>query len=97
MIFDKTSALEKLCPDAKWVVRNDVIEWKDEEKQQPTEKEINNKIAELQAEYEANQYQRDRALAYPSTADQLDTIYHQGLDAWKAEIKKVKDQFPKPE
>ena len=45
----------------------------------------------------ANQYQRDRAEQYPSYADQLDTIYHQGLDAWKAEIKKVKDQFPKPE
>ena len=63
----------------------------------PTEEAIQAKLAELQAEYESNQYQRDRALAYPSTADQLDTIYHQGLDAWKAEIKKVKDQFPKPE
>ena len=55
------------------------------------------KIAELQAEYDAKQYQRDRAVAYPSYADQLDTIYHQGLDAWKAEIKKVKDAHPKPE
>lgn len=97
MIFDKTSALEKLCPDAKWVVRNDVIEWRDEEKQQPTEKQVNDKIAELQAEYEANQYQRDRASAYPSTADQLDMLYHQGIDGWKAEIKKVKDAHPKPE
>jgi hypothetical protein len=63
----------------------------------PTEEAIQAKLAELQAEYEENQYQRDRAVAYPSYADQLDTIYHQGLDAWKAEIKKVKDQFPKPE
>ena len=53
MIFDKTSALEKLCPDAKWVVRNDVIEWKDEEKKQPTDKQIHDKIAELQADYDA--------------------------------------------
>ena len=63
----------------------------------PTEEAIQAKLAELQAEYEANQYQRDRASAYPSTADQLDMLYHQGIDGWKAEIKKVKDQFPKPE
>lgn len=54
------------------------------------------KIAELQAEYDANQYQRDRALAYPSWQDQLDTIYHQGIDAWKAEIQAIKNQYPKP-
>ena len=41
-------------------------------------------------------YQRDRASQYPSYADQFDTIYHQGIDAWKAEIKKVKDAHPKP-
>jgi len=28
--------------------------------------------------------------------DQLDYIYHNGLDAWKAEIKKVKDKYTKP-
>ena len=44
----------------------------------------------------AVQYQRDRADAYPSYANQFDTIYHQGIDAWKAEIKKVKDAHPKP-
>lgn len=63
----------------------------------PTEEAIQAKLAELQAEYEANQYQRDRASAYPSTADQLDMLYHQGIDGWKAEIKKVKDAHPKPE
>ena len=62
----------------------------------PTEEAIQAKLAELQAEYEANQYQRDRASAYPSTADQLDMLYHQGIDGWKAEIKKVKDAHPKP-
>ncbi len=36
-----------------------------------------------------------RRVAYPSLAEQLDMIYHQGLDAWKAEIKKIKDLYPK--
>jgi hypothetical protein len=40
-------------------------------------------------------YAELRANAYPSIADQLDTIYHQGLDAWKATILAVKEEFPK--
>ena len=40
-------------------------------------------------------YAELRAKAYPSIADQLDTIYHQGLDAWKATILAVKEEFPK--
>ena len=100
MIFDKTSALEKLCPDAKWCVRNDVIEWRDEEKKQPTEKEINDKIAELQAEYDSKQYQRDRATSYPSIQEQLDMQYHDlvnGTTTWKDAIAKVKTENPKSE
>ena len=42
-----------------------------------------------------DQYKSDRAAAYPSIADQLDTIYHEGLDAWKATILAVKEEFPK--
>jgi len=38
----------------------------------------------------------DKRLAeYPSIADQLDDIYHNGIDAWKATIKTVKDKYPK--
>ena len=44
----------------------------------------------------ATKYQRDRAEAYPSWQDQLDKIYHSGIDAWKADIKKIKDKYPKP-
>ena len=40
-------------------------------------------------------YAEQRAAAYPSIADQLDTIYHEGLDAWKATILAVKEEFPK--
>ena len=40
-------------------------------------------------------YQELRAAAYPSFADQFDTIFHGGLDAWKAEIQVTKNKYPK--
>ena len=58
--------------------------------------ELQAEITRLQAEETANQYQRNRAKEYPSIVDQLDTLYHGGIDAWKAEIKTVKDKYPKP-
>ena len=58
--------------------------------------EIQAEVARLQAEYEVSEYQRQRATAYPSIADQLDTLYHGGYDAWKATITAVKEEFPKP-
>jgi len=42
-----------------------------------------------------DQYKHQRAQAYPSIADQLDKIYHEGIDAWKATILAVKEEFPK--
>ena len=44
---------------------------------------------------DANAYKGLRQAEYPSIADQLDTLYHSGLDAWKAQIKTVKDKYPK--
>ena len=41
------------------------------------------------------QYKFDRAEEYPSIVDQLDDIYHNGIDAWKATIKTTKDKYPK--
>lgn len=36
-----------------------------------------------------------RKNAYPPIEDQLDMIYHEGVDAWKLKIKEVKDKYPK--
>ena len=44
----------------------------------------------------AKEYQRKRAAEYPSWEDQLDKIYWNGIDAWKADIKAIKDKYPKP-
>ena len=49
-----------------------------------------------QLDEEANGYKSKRAAEYPSIPDQLDDIYHNGIDAWKATIKVTKDKYPKP-
>ena len=58
----------------------------------------NKKIADAKIIYDNNKYQRDREAEYLSTLgnwqDQLDMIYHD-IDAWKAKIKKIKDDNPK--
>ena len=55
----------------------------------PSEDEVNTKIAEIQI-------QENRKYDYPSIPDQLDDIFHNGLDAWKATIQTTKDKYPKP-
>jgi hypothetical protein len=51
--------------------------------------------AAVEAYVKSQEYKYLRAAEYPSYADQLDTIFHQGLDAWKAEIQAIKDKYPK--
>jgi len=51
--------------------------------------------AAVQAYIDANAYKGQRAAAYPSIPDQLDLLYHGGMDAWKAAITAVKEEFPK--
>ena len=50
----------------------------------------------LDAEFEALDYARNRAAEYPSMVDQLDKMFHSGFQAWKDEIQKVKEKYPKP-
>jgi len=61
----------------------------------PSDDEIDAEIKRLEDEYDANEYQRSRASEYPSIPDQLDEIYHNGVDSWKAIIKQTKDKYPK--
>jgi len=64
----------------------------------PTEADCTNGLAALQAEWdlENDSYKSQRRAEYPSIEDQLDDIYHNGIDAWKATIKVTKDKYPKP-
>ena len=60
----------------------------DETATMPTEEEINSKIVELQ-------WEQNRKNDYPSIPDQLDDIFHNGIDGWKATIQETKDKYPK--
>ena len=96
-----------LDPNAKVeVCGNDVnkITWDDGNPNNITNEQILAKQVELQAIYDAKQYQRDRATiaekgGYPDVGDQLDMIYHDQVDGtttFKDAIKAIKDNIPKP-
>ena len=62
----------------------------------PTDKQINDKVAELKADYESKQYQRDRLAEYPDLQECIHAILDDDLTALQAKRKLVKDKFPKP-
>ena len=91
-MIDLTKPLFALYPTAKWTLNGDTyagLTWLSEDIQKPTEQELTTWV-------DPNTYKYQRAAEYPSIVDQLDTLYHGGIDAWKAEIKTVKDKYPKP-
>ena len=53
------------------------------------------KIDAARTELAKEDYKLKRRIEFPSVVDQLDDIYHNGIDAWKATIKKTKDKYPK--
>ena len=63
----------------------------------PTESDCTNGLAALQAAWdlENDSYKSKRRAEYPTIIDQLDKIYHSGIDAWKTDIKAIKDKYPK--
>lgn len=99
--MNKASALDVIAKGKKWEIRGGVLNWFDESPQ-PTEEAIQAKIDELQAEYDALQYQRDRASQYPSIQDVVVALAEkeEGNDtAWQeitAQRAKVKSDNPKP-
>ena len=64
----------------------------------PTEKQCTDGLAALQAAWdlENDSYKSKRRAEYPDFASQMDDIYHNGIDGWKATIKTIKDKYPKP-
>jgi hypothetical protein len=86
--MNKHSAIYKLYPNVT-LIRGDVAYNKDE--QEVTYD--NNAVEALMA---AEAYKDLRVKEYPSIVDQLDYIYHNGIDAWKTNmIDPVKTKYPK--
>ena len=98
MEYTIIDALIALKPKAEWSLDGEDysgLTWFDKNQTKPTEQEIEEKLAELKYQGEINVYQEKRKLEYPNWEDQLDKIYHSGVDAWKADIKTIKDKYPK--
>ena len=92
----------ELEPEAReayeFITGKEVIEFGfilDDSKDKPSESDCTNGLATMQSNFDNKEYSRNRANEYPSIADQLDDIYHNGIDAWKATIKVTKDKYPK--
>ncbi len=100
--MDIISAILALDPDAEVSVNGESLDgiiWHDGNPNNITNDQITAKQAELKTAYDNNKYQRDRQLAYlkdvGSWEEQLDDLYHNGIDGWKTTIKAVKDKYPK--
>lgn len=99
-MYDLSAALVSLRPGATWTLNGENyqgLEWLDKIQTKPTAEECQEEMARLKADYDSKQYQRDRKSEYPTIAEQLDTLYHQGYDGWRAEIDAIKTKYPKPE
>ena len=64
----------------------------------PTEKQCTDGLTALQTAWdlENDSYKSKRRAEYPKFEAQFDQIYNEGIDAWKASIKVIKDKYPKP-
>ena len=91
--------LLEINPEIKFTYCNDDYETlvilSDHEK--PTKEAIESAKVKAQKKIDDTYYQIQRSESYPSWQEQMDLLYHGGVDALKAELKKTKDKFPKPE
>jgi len=90
-------ALQSLKPNAKWALRGDEIEWRDAVQTEPTQSEIDAEVIRLQAEYDSQEYARNRKAEY----DKLNQFEMQfddqlnGTTTWVDAISAIKQEFPK--
>ena len=90
-------ALQSLKPKAEWVLRGDELEWHDAVQTEPTQSEIDAEVIRLQAEYDSQEYARNRKAEY----DQLNQFEMQfdddrdGTTTWVDTINEIKGRHPK--
>ncbi len=90
-------AITSLKPNAQWVLRGDELEWLDTTQTEPTQAEIDAEVIRLQAEYDSQEYARNRKQEY----DKLNQFEMQfddqlnGTTTWVDAINAIKQEFPK--
>jgi len=97
-MYNIANTILRLVPKAKFSIKNNEIIWNDERKQ-PTEKQIQKKMKELQDEYDRTEYQRLRKAEYTKlNQDELrfDDMMN-GTETWKDAILAIKEKYPKQE
>ena len=102
------TAIKKLRPNTRWILpERDLsrLEWDESNTvPRPSDDEIIAEYDRQMAEWNAKQYQRDRAEVYPDLDDQLDLLYHDiksGVNLaegkWVQAVEQIKAAHPKPE
>jgi hypothetical protein len=95
-IYNEFDAIRKVHPSVVSTIGDDLFdaEGNSVERNQAA---IDAEIAKITAEYNAQQYARDRVSEYPSIGDQLDALFHAGVfpEEMAAQIQAVKDKYPK--
>ena len=93
-------AISSLVPDVAFRAEDGKItNWYSDSIPQPTQEEIDEKSIVIQAEYDSQQYARDRATDYPPVTDYLDGIVKGDtaqIDKYVADCLAVKVKYPKP-
>ena len=96
-MINTPDALQSLKPGAEWVLRDDELEWLDSKQTEPTQAELDTEVARLQAEWDAQEYARNRELEYPTVQELVVALYDEddkaAIEAKRAEIK---TKYPKP-
>jgi hypothetical protein len=102
---DKLGIAAEILQIAVCMKDNKIIKWEGNEESSIVEistedyQIVEAEFSRLQAEYDAKQYQRDRAPEYPTMQEQLDMQYWDainGTTTWQDAINAVKSKYPKP-
>ena len=94
-----SKAIKKINPDAEFAVQDnsiDRIEWSDETTPIP-KADIEVKMIEVQAEYDAEEWKRNRQAEYPNHEDCIHALLDGGDTLTDLQTKRtaVKDKYPK--
>jgi len=97
-IMTINDAMVSLYPKENWMMYGDRLDWLEKNKAEPTKEELDAEVIRLQAEYDAQEYARNRQAEYPSIQDLVVALYDTD-DKADIEAKRaaVKAKYPKPE